>query len=659
MTPAQKASARRSLTRLVTPEGTRARRTDSELTVGDPVARAALDALVRGRLLVAHEADDGSAYELSHEVLVRGWATLRSWLVEDADQRMMQDRVQEASREWVRLNKGRDALWGPRQLGEAIRVRESELAPVDREFLAASRRKLTRRRWAVRGAFVAVPALIVVIYFGVQAANRRSLDRKVDRLQADAVQELDEAHAKVKIADDHRARAYALFDAPDLAAQTPTAAAAKAWELAVAATAVADAALAHVARSFEVALSADPDRADVRKRLGQTLLLRAIRAEQHVKYSERDELVERLSLYDPDGTVMAAWTAPSRIDLRIVPADAVVTIQRDGVDERQPLTTGTMLPSGSYVVHATAPGHAPLRYPIVAHRGVPTTLELQLLPAAAVPEGFVAIAAGEFQFGTADDMAMDSFFQTVPIHLMRTDGYLIGRHEVTMAAWIEFLEALPDGERRERTPYTEQTGPGAIILAFADGAWQLRLRSPSGELRTARPDQPVRLPERDRRVEQDWMRFPVIGVSALDGNAYARWLDETGRVPGARLCTEAEWERAGRGADTRTFPHGDRFQPDDVNIDVTYGKNSETMGVDEVGSHPRSQSPFGLDDMSGNAGEWTTSVLGKDHVLRGGSFWADANTGRVINRNESVPEVREATTGLRICAPWPGSTPPS
>jgi hypothetical protein len=261
--PAQAAAARRILTKLVTPAGTRARRGEAELTGGDAAAVAALDALVRGRLLVAHEADDGSAYELSHEVLLRGWGTLRGWLVEDADQRLLADRVHVAATEWERLHRGADALWGARQLADAVRVREAELRPIDRAFLAASRRKVSRRRWLVRGAIVAVPALVVATYFGVELANRRALDRKVDGLRAAAEEELASARTLAADADARRARAYALFDAPDLAAAKPLGQAMQEWNAAVTASAAANAALAHAARSFEVALSADPERDDV------------------------------------------------------------------------------------------------------------------------------------------------------------------------------------------------------------------------------------------------------------------------------------------------------------------------------------------------------------------------------------------------------------
>src|SRR6202022_2636026 len=104
--------------------------------------------------------------------------------------------------------------------------------------------------------------------------------------------------------------------------------------------------------------------------------------------------------------------------------------------------------------------------------------------------------------------------------------------------------------------------------------------------------------QRNRRAEQDWLRFPVAAISLEDAQAYLGWLDRSGRLPGARLCDEYEWERAARGADDRRFAHGDTLSPEDANFDETYDRKG--FGPDEVGTHPASTSPFGVRDLVGN-----------------------------------------------------------
>jgi formylglycine-generating enzyme required for sulfatase activity len=138
-----------------------------------------------------------------------------------------------------------------------------------------------------------------------------------------------------------------------------------------------------------------------------------------------------------------------------------------------------------------------------------------------------------------------------------------------------------------------------------------------------------------------------------------RHLSRTGRVPGARPCTELEWERATRGEDGREFPHGDTLGPDDANFDRTYGKEPGGFGPDEVGSHPASRSPFGVDDLAGNAFEWTRSSVEPGKVVaRGGSYYFAAASARSANRELPERTFRDINVGIRVCADLPSRTLP-
>jgi formylglycine-generating enzyme required for sulfatase activity len=301
-----------------------------------------------------------------------------------------------------------------------------------------------------------------------------------------------------------------------------------------------------------------------------------------------------------------------------------------------------------------APGRAPLRYPVLVGRGEHVTLRAELPTSKEIPDGFVYIPSGSFMFGNAssDDLARKVFFATTPIHTLHTDSYLIARYETTFAEWIEYLEALSPAERALRMPRGDSLWGTMKLDRRPNGSYRLSMK-PLNTYYESHGDV-LTYAGRAHNATQQWRRFPVSGVSFVDASAYAAWLSKTGRVPGARLCTELEWERAARGADDRWYPHGETLEDDDANVSPTYGSNGSLCGPDEVGLHRASDSPFGVSDMVGNIWELVAASITQDKVVaRGGAFAFDTLTCRIENRQTALPDNRGLNVGVRICADPP------
>ena len=293
-----------------------------------------------------------------------------------------------------------------------------------------------------------------------------------------------------------------------------------------------------------------------------------------------------------------------------------------------------------------------VRIAVLATSGESKTISLALPAESAVPTGYVYIPPGEFLYGSRDDEAIRRFYGAPPMHVRHTDGFLIGQTEVTYAQWIEYLDSLSPKERARRAPRVEgsQTiqNVGGVELTRDATGWTLVFEPVTNHIYKARAGETITYPDRTRRERQDWLRMPVAGITAEDAQAYAVWLDRTRRVPHARLCREPEWERSARGADGRTYPHGDRLAADDANIDITYGQQDAAFGPDEVGSHPATRSPFGLDDTAGNLWEIVRAESG-GILMRGGSFYTNANSAVLANRNENLtPTFRHVLTDIRL-----------
>jgi formylglycine-generating enzyme required for sulfatase activity len=178
------------------------------------------------------------------------------------------------------------------------------------------------------------------------------------------------------------------------------------------------------------------------------------------------------------------------------------------------------------------------------------------------------VPAGSFEMGSAEGEEDEQ-----PVHTVWLDDFFIDQFEITNAQYAECLDA------GACQPTTDTT-------AFAS-SYSRRIYYGSTE----------------------YANYPVIYATWYEAQEYCEWR-------GARLPTEAEWEKAARGGlEGKKYPWGDeapvckagaengaKFDDDDACDDTdtapvgTYGPNG-----------------FGLYDMAGNVWEWVSDWYSEDY----------------------------------------------
>jgi len=161
------------MTRLVTPDGTRAvvdKRELLSLSADQQEVERILDQLVRARLIHMHtDPDQVATVEIVHEMLITEWPTLRRWLEEGNAMRAFTHELRQAAKQWIARGKPNDLVWRGATAQEALAHAKRnvlDLSENEKLFLAAIKKQLSRGRRRVVIAFAAILTTLGLVIAG-------------------------------------------------------------------------------------------------------------------------------------------------------------------------------------------------------------------------------------------------------------------------------------------------------------------------------------------------------------------------------------------------------------------------------------------------------------------------------------------------------------
>jgi formylglycine-generating enzyme required for sulfatase activity len=248
----------------------------------------------------------------------------------------------------------------------------------------------------------------------------------------------------------------------------------------------------------------------------------------------------------------------------------------------------------------------------------------------------VLVAAGAFKMGPS------------PGKEVYIDAFYIDEREITQAQYLRFV--LDTG----------QDPPGNGMPAGKPYRWT------------------------GRQIPKGMEEHPVVGIRWDEANRYCRCAIK-------RLPSEAEWEKAARGTNGRTYPWGSTWTAARLNSAESWAKHAiqnlkdydrfywwpskknwagRVVQTKPVGSYPGGASTYGALDMAGNVAEWVADwfdtnyplsgstrnplgpASGTEKVVRGGAYNEPRWKVTTIFRGKAEPEKPLPTVGFR-CARTP------
>ena len=231
-----------------------------------------------------------------------------------------------------------------------------------------------------------------------------------------------------------------------------------------------------------------------------------------------------------------------------------------------------------------------ISFPPASARLISENIQTKKYPKA--PEGMIKIPAGKFKMEVEFGDYFIPYPEVLDKELFEMKSFYMDRFPVTNAQFLEFLQ---------QSGY-KPTDAENFLQHWKHG-----------------------------NPKQGDENKPVVFVNYEDAQAFAKWT-------GKRLPTEAEWQYAAQTEKRNEWPWGDKAHIIAEKEEITGTLTVEKLtGIDsalcnpgngilkEVGSYPKGENPFGLQDLTGSVWQITNDVYDNCTysfiMLKGGSYY--------------------------------------
>ena len=212
--------------------------------------------------------------------------------------------------------------------------------------------------------------------------------------------------------------------------------------------------------------------------------------------------------------------------------------------------------------------------PIMTVTPIPAGLP-ELVDGKNVP--MVLIPAGEFVMGNDN-----GYSDEIPAHSVYLYNYYIDKYEVTNELFATYLNRIASRVAVNSDEYVYLKDEFFYDLVCSDCNDWIDGITWDGTKFISQPG---------------YLNHPVALVSWYGAKAYCEWR-------GARLPTEAEWEKAAKGPNGKFYPWGNAEA-----IDCSYANYNRCINTTTiVGVYDKGKSFYGVYDMAGNVREWVNSI---------------------------------------------------